>query len=161
MNKTHILVFRFYTWFCHKIHLNILVVILQHLDRISCSDPTTTRNEPIATGMNQISVGSIATSNKPYSNFWSQTASVHAEQEMMYSASAILSAIIVFFLLNHDIIAEPKLKQNHEVFFLSLTYSAQSESMNPCNLSSQSTLNQRPYPIVPFNYLITCFVATM
>ena len=52
MNKTHILVFRYSTWFCHKIHLNIPVVILQHLDKISCSDPATTRNEPAATGKN-------------------------------------------------------------------------------------------------------------
>ena len=52
MNKTHILFFQYFTWFDHKVHLNIRVVILQHLDRISCSDPTATRNEPAATGTN-------------------------------------------------------------------------------------------------------------
>ena len=49
MNKTHILVFQYSTWFDHKIHLDIPIVILQHLDRISCSDPATTRNEPATT----------------------------------------------------------------------------------------------------------------
>ena len=49
MNKTHILVFRYSMWFCHKIHLNIPIVILWHLDRISCSDPATTKNEPATT----------------------------------------------------------------------------------------------------------------
>ena len=29
MNKTHVLFFRYSLWFCHKIHLNISVVILQ------------------------------------------------------------------------------------------------------------------------------------
>ena len=52
MNKTHILFFQYSTWFDHKIHLNIPIVILQHLDRISYSDPATTRNEPAATGTN-------------------------------------------------------------------------------------------------------------
>ena len=52
MNKTHILVFRYSMWFDHKIHLNIPVVILQHLDIISCSDPTTTMNELATTGTN-------------------------------------------------------------------------------------------------------------
>ena len=52
MNKTHILVFQYSTWFDHKIHLNILVVIMQHLDIISCSDLATTMNEPATTGMN-------------------------------------------------------------------------------------------------------------
>ena len=52
MNKTHILVFQYSTWFDHKIHLNIYVVILQHRNRISYSDPATTRNEPPTTGTN-------------------------------------------------------------------------------------------------------------
>ena len=52
MNKTHILVFQYSTWIDHKIHLKIHVVILQHLDRISYSDPATTRNEPATTGTN-------------------------------------------------------------------------------------------------------------
>ena len=52
MNKTHILFFQYSTWFDYKIHLNIPIVILQHLDKISCSDPATTRNELAATGTN-------------------------------------------------------------------------------------------------------------
>ena len=50
MNKTHILFFQYSMWFDYKIHLIIRVVILQHLDIISCSDPATTRNEPAAIG---------------------------------------------------------------------------------------------------------------
>ena len=46
MNKTHILFFQYSTWFDQKMHLNIPIVILQHLDKISCIDLATTRNEP-------------------------------------------------------------------------------------------------------------------
>lgn len=52
MNKTHILFFKYSTWFDNKIHLNIHVLILQYLDKISFSDPATTRNELATTGMN-------------------------------------------------------------------------------------------------------------
>ena len=52
MNKTHILVFKYSMFFYHKIHLNIPIVILQHLDRISCSDPAATRNELATNGTN-------------------------------------------------------------------------------------------------------------
>ena len=52
MKKTHILVCHYSRCFDHKIHLNITIVILQHLDKISYSDPATTRNEPEAIGMN-------------------------------------------------------------------------------------------------------------
>ena len=109
----------------------------------------------------QMPVGSIATSNKPDSNFQSQTASVHVEQAAMYSTLAVLSATLVCFLLNHHITVEPKFKQHLEVLFLSLTFPTQFESVNPCNLNSQSRLNRRPYSTVPFMYLITCFAAIM
>ena len=52
MRKTHILVFLYSTWIDNKIYLSIPIVILQHLDIISCSDPATTRNEPATIGMN-------------------------------------------------------------------------------------------------------------
>ena len=46
LNKTHILVFQYSSWFEHKIYLKIHVVILQ---RKSCSDPTATEFDPAAT----------------------------------------------------------------------------------------------------------------
>jgi hypothetical protein len=52
MNKNYILGFRYSMWFDHKIHLNIPVVILEHLDKISCSNPAATRNELASIGMN-------------------------------------------------------------------------------------------------------------
>jgi hypothetical protein len=44
----------------------------------------------------------------------------------MYSASAVLRAMLDCFLLYHEIMADPKLKQHPEVFFLSETLPAQS-----------------------------------
>ena len=66
MNKTHILFFQYSTWFDHKIYLNILVVILQHLDRISYSDPATTRNEPAATRNEPVATRNELATTKPF-----------------------------------------------------------------------------------------------
>jgi hypothetical protein len=46
-------------------------------------------------------------------------ASQMAEHATMYSASVMLRAILECFLLFHEVIAEPKLKQHLEVFFMS------------------------------------------
>ena len=78
----------------------------------------------------------------------------------IYSASVILSATEVCFLLNQDIIVDPKLKQQPETLFLSTALRAQSESIYPCNLTSSPKTYLTPYPIVPHKYLNTCFVAT-
>ena len=66
MNKTHILVFPYSTWFDHKIHLNIPIVILQHLDRISYSDPAATRNEPTTTGTKPTATGNDPAATEPF-----------------------------------------------------------------------------------------------
>jgi hypothetical protein len=56
-------------------------------------------------------------------------ASQLAEHASMYSASVVLSAILDGFLLYHEIMADPRLKEHPEVLFLSKTLPAQSESV--------------------------------
>jgi hypothetical protein len=63
-------------------------------------------------------------------------ASQLAEHAAMYSAFVVLGAILDCFLLCHEIMADLRLKQHLEVFFLSETLPAQSESVYPYNLKS-------------------------
>jgi hypothetical protein len=56
-------------------------------------------------------------------------ASQLAEQAAMYYASVVLSAMLDCFLLYHEIMVDPRLKQHPEVLFLSETLPAQSESV--------------------------------
>jgi hypothetical protein len=56
-------------------------------------------------------------------------ASQLAEHATMYFASAVLRAILDRFLLCHEVMADPKLKQHPEVLFLSKTLPAQSKSV--------------------------------
>jgi hypothetical protein len=69
----------------------------------------------------------------------------------MYSASADLSAMEVYFLLSHDIITDPKLKQHPKVLLLSVALLAKFESVYPCNFTSPSPRCLRPYSTVPLN----------
>jgi hypothetical protein len=88
-------------------------------------------------GLSQrIMVSIISKSDRPVSNFQSHIASQLAEHAAMYSASAVLREILDFFLLCHEIIADPKLKQHPEVLFLSATLLAQSASVYPLNVKS-------------------------
>jgi hypothetical protein len=77
----------------------------------------------------RIMIASISKSNRPVNNFRSHMASQLAEHAAMYSVSVELRAILDCFLLCHDIMAEPRLKQHPEVLFLSETLPAQSESV--------------------------------
>ena len=52
-----------------------------------------------------------------------------AEQDAMYSTSAMLRAILDYFLLKHEIIGDPRQKNPLELLFLSKTLSAQSPSI--------------------------------
>jgi hypothetical protein len=79
----------------------------------------------------RIVVASISRSNRPVNNFRSHIASQLAEYAAMDSASVVLKAMLDCFLLCHEIMVDPKLKQHPEVFFLSKTLPAQSESMYP------------------------------
>ena len=56
-------------------------------------------------------------------------ASQLAEHAAMYSASVVLRAMLDCFLLYHEIIADPRLKQHPEVLFLSEALPAQFESV--------------------------------
>jgi hypothetical protein len=56
-------------------------------------------------------------------------ASQLVEHAAMYSASVMLGEILDCFLLCHEVMADPKLKQHLEVIFLSETLPAQSESI--------------------------------
>lgn len=64
----------------------------------------------------------------------------------MYSASVELWATDDCFLLNHDIIADPKVKQHLDVPFRSMEFPVQSESVNPLKFNSV-LLYLRPYKI--------------
>jgi hypothetical protein len=84
----------------------------------------------------RIAVALISKSNRPVSNSQSHIASQLAEHAAMYSAFAVLRAILDCFLLCHEIMADPKLKQHPEVLFLSATFPAQSASVYPLNVKS-------------------------
>ena len=58
----------------------------------------------------RISVTSISASNNLSNILVIHTTSLQAEHVAMYSASIVLSEIPVCFLLNHEIIPDPKLK---------------------------------------------------
>ena len=79
-------------------------------------------------------VASISRLNRQVNNFRSHIASQLAEHAAMYSTSVVLRAILDCFLLYHEIMADPKLKQHPEVFFLSATLLAQSELVYPLNV---------------------------
>ena len=81
-------------------------------------------------------VTSISSLNKLANNFWSHTASLQVEQAAMYYSFVMLSEILVYFLLNHEIMLDPKLKQQPELLFLSLALPSQYESVYPCKLIS-------------------------
>jgi hypothetical protein len=82
----------------------------------------------------RIKVALISKSNRSVDNFRSHIASQLAEHAAMYSASVVLRAVLDCFLLYHEIIADPKLKQHPEVLFLSETLPAQSASVYPLNV---------------------------
>jgi hypothetical protein len=77
----------------------------------------------------RITVASISKSNRPVDNFRSHMASQLAEHASMYSASSMMRAILDYFLLCHEIMADPRLKQHPEVLFVSETLPAQSKSI--------------------------------
>jgi hypothetical protein len=56
-------------------------------------------------------------------------ASQLAEYAAMYSASVVLRAILNYFLLFHEFMAKTKLKQHHELIFMSEELLAQFESI--------------------------------
>jgi hypothetical protein len=58
------------------------------------------------------------------------------EHAAMYYASVVLREMLDCFLLCHEFMADPKLKQHLEVLFLSKTLPAQSESVYPLSLKS-------------------------
>jgi hypothetical protein len=58
------------------------------------------------------------------------------EHAAMYFASIVLREVLDFFLLSHEIMADPKLKQHPKVLFLSETLPAKSESVYPLSVKS-------------------------
>jgi hypothetical protein len=63
-------------------------------------------------------------------------ASQLAEHAAMYSTFAVLREILDCFLLCHEIMEDPRLKQHPEVLFLLETLPAQSESVYPYSMKS-------------------------
>jgi hypothetical protein len=76
-------------------------------------------------------MGSSSALNKFESSFLSHTASLLATFAAMHYASAVLWAMEPYFLLDQEIIVEPKLKQYPEVLFRSTVLPIQSESIYP------------------------------
>ena len=56
------------------------------------------------------------------------------EQVVMYSALDVLREKLDCFLLNHEIMANPRQLHSPEVLFLSVTLPSHSESVYPYNL---------------------------
>jgi hypothetical protein len=52
-----------------------------------------------------------------------------AEHVVMYSTSVVLREILDYFLLFHEVMVDPKLKQHPEVIFLSESLLSQYESV--------------------------------
>jgi hypothetical protein len=77
----------------------------------------------------RIIVASISRSNRFVYNIRNHMASPLAEHVAIYSASAVLRGILDCFLLCHEIMPDPRLKQHHEVLFMSETLPAQSKSV--------------------------------
>ena len=78
-------------------------------------------------------------SNIPDIIFQIHMASQLVEQAAMYFASAMLRETLDCFLLNHELIADPKQKHLPNVFFLSEILLVQSASVYPYNLYSWIT----------------------
>jgi hypothetical protein len=78
---------------------------------------------------NRITVGSSSDLNKSESSFLSHTVLLQAVLAAMYSASAMLWATEPCFLLDQEIIAEPRQKQYPDVLFWSTALPIQSESV--------------------------------
>jgi hypothetical protein len=79
--------------------------------------------------LHRITIASIYKSNRPVNNFHNHVASQLAEHVAVYSASVVLKATLDCFLLCHEVMVDPRLKQHPEVLFLSETLPAQSESV--------------------------------
>jgi hypothetical protein len=77
----------------------------------------------------RITVASITRSNRSVNNIRSHMASQLAEHATMYSASAMLRAMLNCSLLCHEVMADSRLKQHPEVLFFSKALPAQSESV--------------------------------
>jgi hypothetical protein len=63
-------------------------------------------------------------------------ASQLVEHVAIYSSSIMMGEILGCFLLYHEVMVDPRLKQHPEVLFLSETLPSQSESIYPYNLKS-------------------------
>ena len=73
-----------------------------------------------------------------FNQLGSQLASQQVDEAVVYFASTGLSVTAAWFLLNKEIISEPKLKQFWEVPFCVTMSLSQSESTNPCSSYSTS-----------------------
>ena len=104
-----------------------------------------------------IIVESIPWPNKYARSLWSHTASRTTTLNAIYSASVVLKATELCFLLHQDTMEDPKVKQQPDVLFRSTALPARSASAYPCKLMSTMEAYLRPYPIVPWRYLNTCF----
>jgi hypothetical protein len=82
----------------------------------------------------RIVVASISRSNRPVNNLRSHMASQLAEHATLYYASTVLRGMLDCFLLCHEIMVDPNLKQHPEVLFLLETLPTQSESVYSLNV---------------------------
>jgi hypothetical protein len=66
----------------------------------------------------RITVASISRSNRSFNNILNHMATPLTEHAAIYSSSAVLREIMDCFLLFHEVMAGPRLKQHLEVIFL-------------------------------------------
>ena len=91
-----------------------------------------------------MTVGSSFELNKYESRFQSHTTSLLAALATMYYASVVIWAMELCFLLDREIIVEPKLKQYPEVLFRSTVLPIQSESVKPWSITPPLEVYLRP-----------------
>ena len=77
----------------------------------------------------RITVVSFSKSKRPNISFRSHVAAQLAEQASIYSTSAVLRETLDCFLLNHELIEDPKQKHLPDVLFLPKILPAQSASV--------------------------------
>jgi hypothetical protein len=74
-------------------------------------------------------VASISRSNRSVNNIQNHMASQLVEHAAIYFAYVVLGAILDYFLLCHEVMTDPRLKQHPEVLYLLETLPTQSKSV--------------------------------
>jgi hypothetical protein len=135
--------------------LHVYCFPLQHVSDIMIFYPIVFQSIMKHGVLRELHTALVITSNKSIrSHIVSQTATLNA----IYSASTVLKATDLCFLLHQETMLNSKVKQQLNVLFRSTIRFAQSISTYPCKLKFTLEAYLRPYPIVPRIYLNKCFI---